>query len=943
MTWAVLIDDTVSTVNLVNLLRRKAECGADLHLDSRLIQAGDVFVACPGITGDGRHYVQQAIKRGASAVLIHVGHTESWTAMDLRVPAFGVVGLQARLGELGDIWYESPSGSLHVVAITGTNGKTSCAYWLADALGRLGKKAGVIGTLGIRFPDGKNQAGTLTTPDVLSVHRVLAALLRAEAQVVAIEASSIGLAQGRLSGVRIQDAAFTNLSRDHLDYHASMAEYEAAKAALFAWPDLKSRHLNVDDAAGQRIAASLTQPFNGFGLTQSTNAADVVAQDIVLTPSGVSFTLVHGASTVALKSQLFGLHNVSNLLCVASILISMGFELAKIASVLSVLEPVEGRLQKVAAVRSGSELPTIVVDYAHTPDALQRALEALRPLATKQNGKLWCVFGCGGHRDAGKRPMMGAIAMRLADQVVVTSDNPRDEVPEAIIAQIVDPLPQGITHVAIEPDRAQAILRAVLGAQNKDVVLIAGKGHEAYQEINGTRTAFDDRQWSRLALLLKGGLDLQSDSRKIGSGAVFIALSGETFDGHDYLAQVQESGAIAAIVNQIDPAIGLPQIAVGNTRQALLQIGKAWRRQFDIPVIAVTGSNGKTTTKEMIASILAAWLGESRRLATAGNLNNELGVPFTLLRLSAQHRAAVIELGMNHPGEIAVLADTAAPTVALVNNAQREHQEFMVSVHAVAQENGQVLLNLPEAGIGIYPANDPYTELWDQMSGAHKHLHFGFNQQAQIWPSNIEADALGTSFLMHTPAGEHRVTLSVPGMHNLSNALAAAACGLAAGAPLSAVAKGLSDFHAVAGRMQPHRMAGGVVMIDDTYNANPDSVRAAIDVLASLTGPRVLVLGDMGEVGDNGPAMHFEVGAYAREKGIEILLTLGQATQESARAFGQGAVICESADRIARELKNLTAKSVLIKGSRFMRMERIAREYLEQFSVVPGDLVNHAV
>ncbi len=943
MSQAILTDHTVSTENLISLLRRKAECGADLHLDSRLIQAGDVFVACPGISGDGRDYIEQAIERGAAAVLIHVEHAQSWAAPELRVPALGVVGLQSRLGELGDLWYGSPSASLQVVAITGTNGKTSCVQWLADALNMLGKKTGVIGTLGLRLPDGKIVPGVLTTPDVLSIHRTLAVLLNADAQVVAVEASSIGLEQGRLDGVRIYAAAFTNLSRDHLDYHHSMAAYETAKARLFAWPDLHARHINVDDEAGKRIAQSLKAPYTSFGLIQTSGRPNLLGQDVVTDSTGVTFSLADTVDVVVVRSRLYGLHNVSNLLCVSSILLSMGWSLGEIAPVLESLESVDGRLQKVSPVQALSNLPTVIVDYAHTPDALERALEALRPLAQQRGGKLWCVFGCGGHRDAGKRPLMGAIALRCADQVIVTSDNPRDEVPEAIIAQIVDGLPQSVTHVAIETDRAQAILRAVLSASESDVVLVAGKGHESYQEVNDVRTPFDDRQWARLALLLKGGLNLQSDSRKIVPGAVFLALVGETFDGHDYLAQVRESGAVAAIVNQGNPAIAIPQLAVGDTRQALLQIGKAWRKQFDIPVIAVTGSNGKTTTKEMIAAILAAWLGESKRLATAGNLNNELGVPFTLLRLNAAHRAAVIELGMNHPGEIAVLADTAAPTVALVNNAQREHQEFMVSVEAVACENGQVLLNLPVSGVSVYPANDTYTKLWDEMSGAHAHMRFGFTQQAQVWPSHVESDALGTSFLMHTPAGEHRVELSVPGVHNLSNALAAAACGLAAGAPLHCVAKGLSDFNAVSGRMQPHRLAGGMVMIDDTYNANPDSVRAAIDVLASLTGPRVLVLGDMGEVGDNGPAMHFEVGEYARQKGIETLLTLGQATKESARAFGLGAVVCESAEQVNDALVKLAGKSVLIKGSRFMRMEKIARQYLERFSAVSGDLVNHAV
>jgi len=334
----------------------------------------------------------------------------------------------------------------------------------------------VIGTLGIRFPDGKIQAGTLTTPDVLSVHRALAALLRADAQVVVLEASSIGLEQGRLNGVRIQTAAFTNLSRDHLDYHDSMAAYEAAKAALFTWPGLQSRHINVDDEAGCRIANSVCAPITRFSLTHSATLAELVAQDILMGTSGVCFKLVHATESVAVKSRLFGVHNVSNLLCVTSILLSLGWKLQKIASVLELLEPVDGRLQKVVAVRADREQPTVIVDYAHTPDALERALEALRPLATQKHGKLWCVFGCGGQRDQGKRPLMGAIALRLADQVVVTSDNPRDELPEFIISQIVGPLPESVTHISIESDRAQAILRAVLGAQANDVVLIAGKG-----------------------------------------------------------------------------------------------------------------------------------------------------------------------------------------------------------------------------------------------------------------------------------------------------------------------------------------------------------------------------------------------------------------------------------------------------------------------------------
>jgi murE/murF fusion protein len=382
---------------------------------------------------------------------------------------------------------------------------------------------------------------------------------------------------------------------------------------------------------------------------------------------------------------------------------------------------------------------------------------------------------------------------------------------------------------------------------------------------------------------------------------------------------------------------------LGDTRAALLQLGRAWRRQFAIPMIAVTGSNGKTTTKEMISSILSAWLGETHRLATIGNLNNELGVPLTLLRLRHEHQAAVIELGMNHPGEIAILAQVTEPTVALVNNAQREHQEFMVSVEAVARENAAVYAALMPEGIKVFPSADTFSQLWLELASERDSLRFGMSEKAEVWASDVQTDALGTSFTVHTPTGEGRVVLSVPGAHNVLNALAAATCAVAAAVPMRAIEQGLAAFHAVSGRMQPHRLANGVMLIDDSYNANPDSVRAAIDVLASLPAPRVLVLGDMGEVGDNGPAMHEEVGAYARARGIHHLLTLGQATRLSATAFGTQAIICETHEEVSDWIAQHTAKSVLIKGSRFMRMEKIVRTCLEQVEATDKDMVKHAV
>lgn len=943
MTRSILIDDLMSNEDLIVLLRRTVQSGAHWSADSRRVSRGDVFVATPGIRGDGRDFIAAAIARGASAVLRHVEDGKEWQSEAFEIPVFCVMDLKARLGVLADLWYGSPSSDMTVIAVTGTNGKTSCVDWISQALRGARQQIGIIGTLGVVFPDGHLVEGQLTTPDVIAVHQTLAALRDAGASYVAMEASSIGLDQGRLDGVRIRIAGYTNLSRDHLDYHKTMQAYENAKARLFSWPGLQFAVVNLDDPVGVRLSQQASCEVLTYSLSNQADSATLTASEIESKADGKTFLLKAKGKQEQIQSRVLGNHNVANLLCVSGVLLALGWDLSNISAAMTEFKPVDGRLEHVNPLLSSESVPAVVVDYAHTPDALERVLRTLRPLAQSRQGKLWCVFGCGGNRDAGKRPIMGAVAQRLADQVIVTSDNPRDESPAAIVSAIIADLPGTAHNVRMIEDRAQAILHAVLSADAADVILIAGKGHETYQETRGVRIAFDDRQWAQAAFVLMQQRPVQTDSRKLDAGAVFVALRGDVFDGHDYLKQVQELGACVAIVEKVDATVNLPQVALGDTRLALLALGKAWRQQFPIPMIAVTGSNGKTTTKEMIAAILAAWLGAQHSLATIGNLNNELGVPLTLLRLRPAHQAAVIELGMNHPGEIEVLACLVSPTVALVNNAQREHQEFMESVEAVARENGAVFCALGRDGIKVYPADEEFSALWNALSIQHTSLRFGLTAQAEVWPTAIQSHALGSSFTLNLPGAKGGVQLSVPGLHNVRNALAAAACAHAVGAPLTAIVDGLESFQAVSGRMQTHRLDQQRVLIDDSYNANPDSVRAAIDVLATLPAPRVLVLGDMGEVGDNGPAMHREVGAYARERGIEHLLTLGEATRESAQAFGATAVVGESSEQLGERLRTLGAQSVLVKGSRFMRMERIVKDYLKTTGMNPEGAVKHAV
>ena len=367
---------------------------------------------------------------------------------------------------------------------------------------------------------------------------------------------------------------------------------------------------------------------------------------------------------------------------------------------------------------------------------------------------------------------------------------------------------------------------------------------------------------------------VHTDTRSLRAGDLFVALRGERFDANDFLAQAKSAGAVAALAERGLDAAGLPGLEVADSGAALMQLGGGWRARLQLPLIAVTGSNGKTTVTQMIAAILRAWLGNAA-LGTEGNFNNHIGVPLTLLRLRQDHqvwhRAAVVELGMNHPGEIAQLAAIAAPTVALVNNAQREHQEFMASVEAVARENGSVISALPADGTAVFPADDPHAPIWRGLAGARRVTSFATDAAADV-TAEARWSVDHWDMTLITPAGRAALALRVAGMHNVRNALAATACALAAGCPLEAVVRGLQAFEPVKGRSQLKRLVRGgieITLVDDSYNANPDSVRAAIDVLAALPGPRWLVLGDMGEVGDQGPAFHIEVGAYAKQRGIE--------------------------------------------------------------------------
>ena len=459
-----------------------------LVADSRRVQPGDVFVALAGASTHGLKHADEVLAKGAAAIVF-----DAPAPPGVAVPAraIGVKALRPHLGALADRAAGSPSAGLRVVGVTGTNGKTSTVQLLAQALERLGTPAGSIGTLGAGRV-GRLVEGERTTPDVLSVHALLAALREDGARAVAMEVSSHALDQGRVDGVRFEVAVFSNLTRDHLDYHGTMAAYGDAKATLFAWPGLAAAVLNLDDGFGRMLAARVPAAMRWTVSAAGAADARLRAESLALTGEGLRFDLVEGDARAAIASPLLGRFNADNLLAVAGTLRAMGFAFAEVARVLPRLDPVHGRMTRLG----GGARPLVVVDYAHTPDALRQALASLRGHV---RGALVCVFGCGGERDRGKRPQMAAIAEQHADRVIVTDDNPRSEDGDAIVAGILKGFREPARHAVIR-DRRAAIRTAVAGAGRGDVVLLAGKGHEPYQDIAGLRHAFDDVAEARAAL-----------------------------------------------------------------------------------------------------------------------------------------------------------------------------------------------------------------------------------------------------------------------------------------------------------------------------------------------------------------------------------------------------------------------------------------------------------
>jgi len=906
--------------------------------DSRAIEPGDVYVAVRGLRADGHAFVTAAIERGAAAIVVE-------RPLEVAVPQVvvpdGAVALGVLIGRaLGD-----PARAMTLVGITGTNGKTTTTYLVESILAAAGARPGVIGTVEYRWrgKDGApiTQDAPFTTPTPQVLHETFAAMRDAGTTHVVMEVSSAALAMARLAGITFTAAAFSNLTQDHLDVHGSMAAYRDAKRRLFAdhlagGTAVGTAVVNVDDPEGDGMAAAA--PGRVLRVSAAGRDADLRVTTHESTVRGITARIATPRGELALSAPpLIGHYNVANLALAVGIAEALGLPHEAIARGIAALPGVPGRVERVP---NAAELD-IFVDYAHTPDALHNVLTALRPLTRR---RLICVFGCGGDRDPGKRPKMGAEVAALADLAVVTSDNPRTEDPGAIIEQILAGVPRPF---AVDVDRGRAIRAAISEAVPGDVVVIAGKGHEDYQILGTTKHHFDDREQAAAAALLREARTLAEvcadaegavlapepggqgaaplhrvviDSRIAAPGDLYVAIRGELHDGHAFCAAAVAAGAGAIMVDH--PVGGnAPAILVADTRRAIGALAHAHRRRWAGTLIAVTGSAGKTTTKELTRAALAL-AGPTH--AADGSLNNETGVPLTLLGLRAFHAYGVLEMGMRGAGQIEYLTRLAEPDVAVVVNAGTAHIELLGSTDAIAAAKAEIWLGLRDGGTLVRPADD---ERLAALARRHRpdarHVTFG-EHGADVALVGYQPIDAGGELVLDVFGARHALVLGLVGKHAAIDATAALAAALAAGASVEQALRGLARARPPALRGEIVEVAGRHVIVD-CYNANPASMTAALHTLAERAhgpGKAVAILGDMLELGSHGPAAHHAVGQLARELhlGVVALGALGAVIAEAAG----GELAATPADAAARALARTEPGDwILLKASRGMRLERV--------------------
>lgn len=935
-------------------LRRVSITG--VTADSREVVPGGLFVALPGTKAKGTDFIPQAIEKGAAMLLVGADDT---LPKGLTVPVLRDNDPARRYARMLARFYQPQPKT--VVAVTGTNGKTSVAAFVRQIWLAAGHEAASIGTVGVTTRAG-TKYGNMTTPDAATLHRTLNELAADGIDHVAMEASSHGLIQRRLDGVEVAAGAFTNLSRDHLDYHGSMEAYMAAKMRLFntILEPGSGAVVNLDDVYGEAFAAAAR--ISGLDLmTVGAAGSRIRILDVVRDGWAQIATVDIGAGPRPVRIPLVGAFQVSNALVAAGLASATGsVSLDDALDALDGIKGAKGRLELVGY--APSEAP-IFVDFAHTPAALEVALETLRPFT---KGRLIVAFGAGGDRDKGKRPQMGAVCARLADVAIVTDDNPRTEDAAVIRSEVLAACPGGIEI----GDRTSAVARgiAMLGAD--DVFLIAGKGHETGQVIGRESVHYSDHEavlgtpgvlpadrslWPADDFLATLGghsegvvpsVDsISIDSRTVARGGAFFAIAGDRFDGHDFVAAALDKGASVAVVSAAKratvPADAGPLVVVDDVLDGLVRLGIRARARTAAKIIAVTGSVGKTSTKEALREAL---IRSGQVHASAASFNNHWGVPLTLARMPASTRFGVFEIGMNHPGEITPLTKMVRPHVAIITTVAPVHMAHFTSVEGIARAKAEIFEGLEPDGTAIINRDSEFSSLLADKARAH-------GARVVFFGEHSAADARLIKYVLHEDCttatasilGESiTYKLGAPGKHIIDNSLAVLAAVKIVGGDLTQAVLALQSHQQPKGRGKRHVLnviGGSARLIDESYNANPTSMRAAISILGAAVveghGRRVAVLGDMLELGSDSLRLHARLIEPLKAAKVDTVFCAGTQMhalwQELPRSM-RGAYAETSAELKEALLDDVRAGDVLmVKGSLGSAMGPLVEALLARF------------
>jgi len=923
-----------------------------LTIDSRRVGRGSLFFCIKGLKADGHSFVPDVVRQHVAAIV-----AEDDVVAPNGVTVVKVGNTRETLSCAAANFYGRPADEMTLIGVTGTNGKTSTTYFMESVLNAGGNTVGVIGTVEFRVGGEKLRihTATSTTPDAIELQQIFRRMRERQADSVIMEVTSHALHLRKVDGIKYKVGIFTNLTQDHLDFHGTMEAYCEAKARLFKMCEFSV--INADDPSAGYISRCCADKVLTFGINSD---CDLRAEDVELRDNGCYFSINIKGNREHFFIPVRGRFSVYNCLGVIGAALCLGVSVADIRAGLANFSGVPGRIQSV----NNNFGFNVVVDYAHTPDGLRNIISAVREIT---RNSVITVFGCGGDRDRAKRPIMGRIAGELSDYCVLTSDNPRTEVPEEIIIEIETGIRQTKCVYEKQADRRKAIRRAIELAVPGDSVIIAGKGHENYQIFADRTLHFDDREEAAEALSkLKipthnltlrevafaigaesegiGNIlisEVSIDSRRIKRGGLFIAIKGENFDGHDFIENAFKAGAAACVVEHGKEYTGktsgsgfsagetievrCPILRVGSTAKALLDLSESHRRKFNVPVVAVTGSSGKTTTKDMIASVLTQ---KYNTLCTIANKNNEIGMPLTLLRLTSRHECAVLEMGMNHFGVISRMSKAARPDICIITNIGMAHAGHLSGRGGVLRAKCEIFDYINPNGLAILNGDD---NMLAEISLPCERLYYGFSKNCEIRGINLRENAPDGSRLDVYFAGRSfEIIIPRPGKHMAYNALAAVAAGMRLGLSILQIQRGISEFTPSENRMDNFNSPWGIAVMNDSYNANPESMAAALDVLAASKGPKAAILADMKELGEFSEHEHRKLGRYASEIGIDMIIFVGQlssgAYNEALGLKREGVFHFKDNEALKPKLRELLkpCSTVLIKGSRSMKLDEIA-------------------